>query len=99
MDKDVVLFCAGWKNRVNVEDSLYAGAVAQRLKSEEVDDATLLCIDAYDASKDNLFAALKKSNHFQRLASKGVTKDIAYCCETDIINSVGVLSTDRIILA
>ncbi len=99
LNKDIVLFCAGWKDKVNLEDSLFAGAVACSFTDKELDDPTLLCIDAYKAAQKDLFKALQNSNHFQRLASKGVTKDIAYCCQTDIINSVGVLRNDRIILA
>ena len=87
--KDVVLFCAGWKDRVNLEDSLYAGAVAEGLKDANYDDPSLLSIDAYKAAQADLFAALQHSNHFQRLASKGVTKDIAYCCKRDTTDIVG----------
>ncbi len=99
LNKDIVLFCAGWKDKVNLEDSLFAGAVACSFMDKELDDSTLLCIDAYNASKGNLFKALQNSNHFQRLASKGVTKDIAYCCETNMIDSVGVLREGKIMIA
>jgi 2-phosphosulfolactate phosphatase len=98
LNKDSVLFCAGWKDKVNLEDSLFAGAVACSFMDKELDDSTLLCIDAYNAAKGNLFKALQNSNHFQRLASKGVTKDIEYCCETNMIDSVGVLKEGKIIL-
>ncbi len=29
-DKNVILFCAGWKNRFNLEDTLCAGAIAEQ---------------------------------------------------------------------
>lgn len=32
-DKDVLLGCAAWKDRVNLEDTLFAGAVIHRIKS------------------------------------------------------------------
>ena len=96
--KDVVLFCAGWKDRVNLEDSLYAGAVAEGLKDANYDDPSLLSIDAYKAAQADLFAALQHSNHFQRLASKGVTKDIAYCCKRDTTDIVGVLKDGKIVV-
>ena len=99
LNKDIVLFCAGWKDKVNLEDSLFAGAVACSLTDEELDDSTLLCMDAYRAAQADLFKALQNSSHFQRLARKGVTKDIAYCCETNVIDSVGILKDGKIILA
>ena len=30
-EKDVLLFCAGWKNRFNLEDTVCAGAIASKL--------------------------------------------------------------------
>ncbi len=95
--RDIVLFAAGWKNRVNLEDTLFAGAVAEAFNDANKDDASLLSIAAYKAAKDNLFATLQDSDHFQRLANKGVTKDIEYCCEVDKIDSIGVLQEGKII--
>ena len=34
-DRDVILFCAGWKDKFNLEDTICAGAVAERLLSEK----------------------------------------------------------------
>lgn len=98
LNKDIVLFCAGWKDKVNLEDSLFAGAVALSFEDEELDDSTLICIEAFKAAHKDLFKALQNSNHFQRLASKGVTKDIEYCCERNVIDSVGVLRDGKISL-
>lgn len=95
--RDVVLFAAGWENRVNLEDTLFAGAVAEAFNDANKDDASLLSIAAYKAAKDNLFATLQDSDHFQRLANKGVTKDIEYCCKVDKIDSIGVLQEGKII--
>ena len=61
LNKDIVLFCAGWKNRVNLEDSLFAGAVASSFTDEDLDDSTLLAIDAYHTAKGDLYKALKKT--------------------------------------
>ncbi|MBT8326671.1 MAG: 2-phosphosulfolactate phosphatase [Bacteroidia bacterium] len=99
LNSDVVLFCAGWQDRVNLEDSLFAGAVASQLIEASFDDSTLLTMDAYNASKSNLFDALKKSNHFQRLASKGVTKDIEYCCQENVFDILPVLRDGKIVLS
>jgi 2-phosphosulfolactate phosphatase len=98
LNKDIVLFCAGWKDKVNLEDSLFAGAVACSFMDKELDDSTLLCIDAYNAAKGNLYKALQNSNHFRRLASKGVTKDIEYCCEVNVLREVGILVGEKILI-
>ena len=96
-DKDIVLFCAGWKDKVNLEDSLFAGALAQKLTNAELDDSTLLCLDAFEMSGKNLIKTLQKSNHFQRLERKGVIRDIEYCCKLDTTNIVPILKDGLIV--
>jgi 2-phosphosulfolactate phosphatase len=85
--RDTVLFCAGWKDRVNLEDSLFAGAVAALLPEAQMDDASQFARYAWEQTED-LFETLKASNHFQRLAIKGVVKDIEYCCRLNLFDIV-----------
>ncbi|MBR9917966.1 2-phosphosulfolactate phosphatase [bacterium] len=96
---DVVLFCAAWKGRVNLEDSLYAGAVIEQCSGFLADDAGLLCLQAYQNEKGRLFECLKRSNHFQRLAGFGMEEDIQFCCEIDTMNHVAILKDGKIIRA
>jgi 2-phosphosulfolactate phosphatase len=99
LNKDIVLFCAGWKDRINLEDSLFAGAVASHFARRDCDDATLLARDAYEVAKLNLFETLQNANHFQRLASKGVIKDIQYCCITDKLAIVPILRNGKLTIS
>jgi len=59
---DVLLLCAGWKNKVNLEDSLFAGAVAYHLQNDsfKLDDAAILVADLYALAKGNLAEFMKK---------------------------------------
>ena len=95
--KDIVLFCAGWKDKVNLEDSLFAGAFALKMQNAIKDDSTLLCMKAYENRKEDLFETLKKSNHFNRLKNKGVVDDIKYCCNMDITDVVPKLNKGLIV--
>lgn len=99
LEKDVVLFCAGWKDRINLEDSLFAGAVASHFARRNCDDATQMARDAFEIAKNNIFETLQTSNHFQRLASKGVTKDIEYCCELNRLDLVPILKDGKLTTA
>lgn len=82
--EDVVLFCAGWRDKVNLEDSLFAGAVCHELNGDySFDDASLLAQSAYFLAEEDLFRHLQQSNHFERLSNHGVVKDIEYCCQID----------------
>ncbi|MCB9239902.1 MAG: 2-phosphosulfolactate phosphatase [Flavobacteriales bacterium] len=86
--KDVVLFCSGWKNRVNLEDTLYAGSVIHALQDvfDVQDDSAELAHDLYQCAKDNLLSYLKKASHPRRFERLGNTTDLPHCLQTDIYN-------------
>jgi len=62
---DVVLFCAGWKNRFNLEDSVCAGAFAERLmKSHQfttICDSTHAALDLWSNAKNDPQKYLEKA--------------------------------------
>ena len=81
--KDVVLVCAGWKNKFNLEDTIFAGAVVSKLSSNS--DCIITCDSAiasqhlYNFSKDDLHGFLANSSHRNRLAKLDLERDIKYC--------------------
>ena len=68
----VVIFCAGWKNKVNMEDTLFAGALASVLMNEHnfstVCDATHLATDLWQIAKPNLIGYIERASHRHRLS-------------------------------
>lgn len=89
----VVLGCAAWKDRVNLEDLLFAGAVVNRIKAHfNINcDSALIAEKLYLEAKDDLFTAIKSASHFNRLARFGLEKDIRYCLTPDIAPSLPLL--------
>lgn len=89
---DVIILCAGWKDKVNMEDSLYAGALANALKEVgvvEFDcDSALLCLDLYNCVKNNLMEYLKKSSHYKRLSYLSHDEDMVFCLKESIYDVV-----------
>jgi 2-phosphosulfolactate phosphatase len=81
--KDVILVCAGWKNKFNLEDTLFAGAVVDRLTSDasiKYDcDSAIGSKHLYNLAKDDLFSFLSTSSHRNRLAKLDLERDIKYC--------------------
>lgn len=81
--KDVILLCAGWKNKFNLEDTLFAGAVVEKLTS--ISDYEITCDSAiaskhlYSIAKTDLFDFLGNSSHRNRLAKLDLERDIKYC--------------------
>lgn len=79
----VLLACAAWKDRVNIEDMLFAGAVAHQVK-EYFDincDSSQVAEAIYENAKADLYGFMEKkqASHFIRLSNYGLEKDIRYC--------------------
>ncbi|MEO6405599.1 MAG: 2-phosphosulfolactate phosphatase [Ferruginibacter sp.] len=86
-NKKIVLACAAWKDRINIEDTLFAGAVIERIMENFTIncDASHIALTMYRNAKEDLFEFMKKQNasHYDRLMSFGLEKDIRYCLQAD----------------
>ncbi len=83
---DILLLCAGWKGRVNMEDSLFAGAVAQALVQNTTiaNDAAVMALHLYQNHQTNMEGFLKDGLHYHRLQRLGLAEDIAFCLKKDV---------------
>jgi len=101
-EKDVILLCAGWKDRFNMEDTLFAGAVVNQLKKNPVfkglADSSLAADHLYELAKDDLEGFLKKTSHRNRLAKLDLEKDIAYCLQQNISKVVPIYKGNALTL-
>lgn len=90
---DVLILCAGWKGRVNLEDTLYAGALADRLQEDFTlhEDSVLMAQRLYKQGQNNLLSFLANSSHIRRLQRLGIQKDISYCLQHDLYDIIPVL--------
>lgn len=91
-DKDILLLCAGWKGRVNLEDSLYAGALAHALAAdtELSNDSAAMVHSMYQTHSADMATCLKAGLHYNRLLRLGRAEDIAFCLKKDVYNLVPV---------
>jgi 2-phosphosulfolactate phosphatase len=98
--KDVLLVCAGWKDKFNLEDSLFAGAVVEQVKDEfaiECDSA-LSASMLYHASRTKLEDTVRKSSHAQRFkATHHHEDDVQFCLQLNIMNMVPVMQGEYIV--
>ena len=96
-NKDIILFCAGWKGKYNLEDSLFAGAVCEGLiKSATLnDDATISALYLYKSMSHDLHYYINRSNHAARLSGFGIMKDIEYCSRIDEFSKVPYLNKEK----
>jgi len=84
-ENNVLIVCAGWKGKVNLEDTLFAGAVIDKLRNHiEPDcDAPLIAHDLYMRAKGDMVSYLSNSSHVKRLDKLDIHQDIDYCLTPD----------------
>ncbi len=80
-----VILCAGWENRINIEDTLFGGAFAEKLSEKGKltigSDSVRIALSLWQQSKNNLLEYLKESDHYARLVANGAVGDAPYCLE------------------
>jgi 2-phosphosulfolactate phosphatase len=90
---DVLLVCAGWKGQINLEDTLYAGAIIEGLKGAFIfeNDSAITALTLYKVAKNDMLGFLSNSSHVRRLKGLNITKDIAFCLKSDVYNVIPVM--------
>ena len=98
-ENDVLIHCAGWKGRFNLEDSLYAGALVSALSHSHAYDCDgALAMEAlYQAHKEDLITFLNQASHAKRLQNHNIEADIDFCLSFNQYDLVGKLVNDDLI--
>ena len=90
MKKNVILGCAAWKDKPNMEDTLFAGAVISRIRNHfSINcDSSGIAHTIYNMAKDDLFGYMKENDasHYHRLINFGLERDIRHCLTPDLAN-------------
>lgn len=86
--KNVILGCSAWKDRFNLEDSLFAGAVIDRIGGYFTIhcDSSLMASQLYARNRDHMYSFIQQTTHWHRLAAYGLEKDMEYCVTEDVAN-------------
>jgi 2-phosphosulfolactate phosphatase len=100
-NRNVILGCSAWKNRVNIEDTLFAGAVIEQLEEQFTIncDSSHIALNLYKAAKPDLFGFMKANNatHYHRLTNFGLDRDMKYCLTADGAPTLPMFVGDRLI--
>lgn len=100
-NRNVVLGCAGWKDRFNLEDTLFAGAVISQVKKHFTIhcDSSLMAETMYAKYKGNLVGFAPRFTHYHRLVERfGLIEDIRFCLTADIANVLPVYKEGKLSL-
>lgn len=98
--KPVLLACAAWKDRFNLEDTLFAGAVANRIAGHFSTncDSVRAARTLEKETSGAYLSYLKDSSHYHRLAGFGLHRDLEYCTTPDQHPVVPILKGKELVL-
>lgn len=99
--QNVILACAAWKDKVNLEDTLFAGAVINKVKDHfSINcDASKIAETLFKEGKEDLYGFMKthQASHYLRLSGFGLEEDIRYCFTIDNHNVLPYYKDGRLI--
>ena len=100
-ENNVLCLCAGWKNRFNLEDTLFAGAVVHRLKKSgmfaTLCDSSIAAEHLYLSAGQDLYKFLESSSHRKRLERLQIERDVKYCLTPNQTTVIPVLQGEVLV--
>ena len=99
-NKNVVLGCSGWKDKFNLEDTLFAGAVVNRVKEHFTIhcDSSLMAEEMYVTHKSDMLGFIRQLTHWHRLEKFGLEKDLEYCVTEDVANVLPIFKNGDLVV-
>jgi 2-phosphosulfolactate phosphatase len=100
-NRNIICLCSGWKNTVNMEDTIFAGALVYKLKNEfdfSINrDSAITAEYLYLLSKNDMFGFLAESSHRMRLEKLQIEEDIIYCLTPNQCSVIPILKGDALV--
>ncbi|MDO9340085.1 MAG: 2-phosphosulfolactate phosphatase [Bacteroidales bacterium] len=100
-ERNVLIFCAGWKNRFNIEDTVCAGAIAEKLMLSDlystICDSTLAAMDLWSLARPDLPGYIEKAAQRTRLRDKKLDDCIEFCLTSDYTDKIPVMKNGVLI--
>ena len=102
-NRDLVILCAGWKNKFNIEDSLFAGALAEAVLRNNnystMCDSVHASIDLWNLGRNNMMNYIEKAAQRHRLKKNKLDDVIEYCHTPNLTTLVPMLKDNYLVLA
>ncbi len=99
--RDVLILCAAWKNKFNLEDSLFAGALTDMLLQTEdfytICDSAHASVDLWNIARNNILQYIDKAAQRHRLRKNNLDDVIGYCHTMNLTNIIPALKENYLI--
>ena len=99
--KNTLILASGWKDKVNLEDTICGGAIADILiesrKFRASEDSTVAAKFIYKSAKEHLWSFLRASSHRRRLIHLKIQKDVKYCLTSNTVPCIPILRNGALV--
>ncbi len=97
--RDVLILCAGWKGKFNLEDSLFAGALVSNLHPHFGTDCdtSIAMKNLYEGNEHRLRIFMGQASHAKRLQNHNIEADIEFCLSLDVYDFIGILENGKLV--
>jgi len=100
--RPVVIFCAGWKDRFSLEDTIFAGALTERLlhtgSFETICDSAIASLDLWSLAQPDVLAYIEKAAQRHRLKKNGLDDVLEYCFTADLTPLVPEFNGNKLVV-
>jgi 2-phosphosulfolactate phosphatase len=99
--RDVIILCAGWKSKFNLEDTLFAGALTKDIllnshfKTEC--DSAYAAMDLWEMAKGDIIGYIDKAAQRHRLKKNGLDDILEYCHTFNLTTKIPVLKENFLV--
>jgi len=99
--KNTLILASGWKDKVNLEDTICGGAIADILiesrKFQCVEDSTVAAKFMYRSAREHLWSFLRASSHRRRLIKLNIQRDVKYCLTANTVPCIPILENGALV--
>jgi 2-phosphosulfolactate phosphatase len=99
--RQTIILCSGWKDRFSLEDTVFAGALVQKLIDaggfETICDSGVAACDLWSLAKNNLIGYIQKAAQKNRLEKLGLDDVIEFCHTPDQTDVIPILKDNFLV--
>ncbi len=99
-ERDLLIICSGWKNTVNIEDSLFAGRLIHLLlkhKQFKASESANLALKLYEKSDNSYFDFVMQNSPRLKQKATYLENDFRYCLSEDLVKNIPFLKEDKLV--
>ncbi|MEM7656888.1 MAG: 2-phosphosulfolactate phosphatase [Bacteroidota bacterium] len=92
-NEHVCLLCAGWRDNITLEDTIFAGAIARKLRNNfrRFQDTTLVAETLFQSANIRKKYFFRHSSHFHRLIHLNLQEEVKYAMRRDAHPAIPLL--------